>query len=338
MTESRPAALDLSRVLSSLPPVHAVTSRADIRTALKNTPDIPLLVVLDDDPTGTQTCHDVAVLCVWDVPTLIDQVKETPSGGGFFILTNSRALHPPAAAALVAEICRNVKEACATAGKPFEIVLRGDSTLRGHFPEEPRAVDDTLGESHAWVLLPFFLQGGRYTINDVHYVAEGDKLVPAGETPFARDATFGYHSSDLKDWVVEKSQGAITKDRVVSLSLEVIRNGGPEDVLKILLALEKGSVLVVNAAAEEDIDVVVLALLTGMTLQHTSESSWHIKLTTRDSVKQRKTLPLSYCSRVRVLKTRHIAHSADLRHTTAAYQRSRRSHTRGLLCSKSSSL
>lgn len=147
-------------------------------------------------------------------------------------------------------------------------MLRGDSTLRGHFPAELEAAEEVLGEMDAWILCPFFLQGGRYTIADVHYVAEGEMLVPAGETAFARDATFGYRSSNLRDWVVEKSKGGIDIGRVNSLSLEMVREGGEEAICEKLLGLRKGSVVVVNAAAEEDIDVVVLGILEGSYTQH----------------------------------------------------------------------
>lgn len=154
-----------------------------------------------------------------------------------------------------------MKEAAAEAETRFEIVLRGDSTLRGHFPLEAEAAEDVLGAADAWLLCPFFLQGGRYTIDDVHYVAEGGKLVPVGQTPFARDATFGYRSSNLREYVVEKSKGAIPMEKVTSLSLETIRVGGAKAVLAQLRDVAKGTVGAVNAAAEEDVDVVVLALL-----------------------------------------------------------------------------
>jgi uncharacterized protein YgbK (DUF1537 family) len=124
-------------------------------------------------------------------------------------------------------------------------------------------VEEVLGEADAWVLCPFFLQGGRYTIGDVHYVAEGEMLVPVGETPFARDATFGYRSSDLRDWVVEKSKGGIERGRVHSLSLEAIREGGEGAICEQLWRLQKGSVVVVNAASEEDVNIVVLGILEG---------------------------------------------------------------------------
>lgn len=254
--------LDLKSTLSNLPPQPPGNLRESIASLLKDPGSrIPILVALDDDPTGTQTCHDIHVLTVWDVPTLVEEFEQTSHGGGFFILTNSRALHPPEAKQLMHEICTSLKDAASKAGVEFEVVLRGDSTLRGHFPLEPEAAEDVLGKSDAWILCPFFLQGGRYTIDDVHYVAEGEKLVPAAQTPFAQDATFGYQSSNLRDWVVEKSKGEITADRVQSLTLNVIRQGGAEAIKKQLLDFSKGSVVIVNAAAVEDIDVVILGLL-----------------------------------------------------------------------------
>lgn len=128
--------------------------------------------------TGTQTCHDINVLTTWSVSVLAAELALTRPGSGFFILTNSRALHPDAARQLITEICRNLKLASEITGKQFEVVLRSDSTLRGHFPLEAEAVEEVLGQSDVWILAPFFLQGGRYTIGDVHYVAEKDVLVP----------------------------------------------------------------------------------------------------------------------------------------------------------------
>ena len=259
---SEPPTLDLKSTISGLPPPPAKDLRNAVQSLLKDPEShIPILVALDDDPTGTQTCHDIHVLTVWDKATLVEEFRQTPQRGGFFILTNSRALHPPQARELMHEICNNLKSAALEAGIEFEVVLRGDSTLRGHFPLEPEAAEDILGKADAWILCPFFLQGGRYTINDVHYVAEVDKLVPAAQTPFAKDATFGYRSSNLRDWVIEKSKGEISADRVQSLTLESIRQGGADLIKEQLMSFPKGSVVVVNAAAVEDIDAVILGLL-----------------------------------------------------------------------------
>lgn len=219
------------------------------------------LVVLDDDPTGTQTCHDISVLTVWDLPTLITEFKtDSP---GFFILTNSRALPPKEASKLIQSICENVLEAAKGTNAKIDIVLRGDSTLRGHFPLEPDMAQAVFGPADALVLAPFFFQGGRFTIDDVHYVAEGDKLVPAGATQFAKDASFGYKSSNLRDYVLEKAPGRFNEGQLHSVTIDEIRRGGPESVCQKLLATPTGGVVIVNAAAESDMHVFVAGLLLG---------------------------------------------------------------------------
>ncbi len=256
------ASLNLKSTIAGLPPAPSTDILKSVQSLLKDDNlRIPILVALDDDPTGTQTCHDVNVLTVWDKDTLIEQFRQTPHGGGFFILTNSRALHPPQARDLMREICTNLKEAAGQAAVEFEIVSRSDSTLRGHFPLEPEAAEEVLGQANAWIICPFFLQGGRYTIDDVHYVAEGENLVPAGQTQFAKDASFGYKSSNLRDWVVEKSRGSIKRDRLQSLSIEAVRTEEMESLKQQLMELPARSIIIINAAATEDIDKVVLALL-----------------------------------------------------------------------------
>ncbi|KAF4971866.1 hypothetical protein FZEAL_9723 [Fusarium zealandicum] len=256
--------IERDAILSSLPPATAKDLRGQVQRELE-TPSTkaPILVVLDDDPTGTQTCHDINILTVWDVPRLVNEFKQTKTGGGFFILTNSRAMHPQQARDLIIEICTNLKAASNETGTTFEVVLRSDSTLRGHFPLEAEAAEHVLGAADAWILCPFFLQGGRYTINDIHYVQEGEKLVPAAQTPFAKDATFGYKSSNLRDYVVEKTKGSIPRERTTSITLDTIRTGGVEAVHEQLLKAVNGQrpVIVINAAADEDVDVVVAALI-----------------------------------------------------------------------------
>lgn len=250
--------LPVAETLEKLPSPYKgeVLSLINERIANEKT---PLLVVLDDDPTGTQTCHDISVLTVWDHDTLCKEFSVTKKG--FFILTNSRALPGPEAKKLISTICENVRKAAKASGKEFGIVLRGDSTLRGHFPEEPETVEEVLGKVDNWILAPFFFQGGRYTINDVHYVAEGKNLVPASQTPFAADATFGYNSSNLRDYVLEKAGSRFTKDDLYSITLEDIRLGGPQGVTKKLLAAPKGAVIIINSAAESDMFVFAAGLL-----------------------------------------------------------------------------
>jgi uncharacterized protein YgbK (DUF1537 family) len=251
--------ISYDETLASLPPAPENTGLAADIIRRQDAGELPILVVLDDDPTGTQTCHGINVLTKWDHGTLVAEFKSTRSG--FFILTNSRALHTPEARELIREVCQSVKIAAAEVNKDFEVVLRGDSTLRGHFPDEPEVAEGVVGEADGWVLAPFFRQGGRLTINDVHYVKEGDELVPAAQTPFAKDASFGYKNSNLKKYVVEKSKGSISEDQIISISLDDVRKGGPDIVTAKLLECKKRTVIVVNAVVDEDMEVFVQGLL-----------------------------------------------------------------------------
>lgn len=252
--------LDRNSTLAQLPAEYPADTQDQI-TEILATSSINRLVVLDDDPTGTQTCHDISVLTVWDIPTLVTEFQT--NSPGFFILTNSRALPPTEAEKLIRTICENVVEAAKSTGNKIDIVLRGDSTLRGHFPLEPDVAQSVLGAADGLVLAPFFFQGGRFTINDVHYVAEGDKLVPAGATQFAKDATFGYKSSNLRDYVLEKAPRRFTADQLHSVTIDEIRQGGPQAVSEKLLATPAGGVVIVNAAAESDMHIFVAGLLLG---------------------------------------------------------------------------
>lgn len=243
-------------LFGAAPAAWPVSLLPEIRRLLREDP--ARLVVLDDDPTGTQTVHDVPVLTAWPVAALREAFAQP--GAVFYILTNSRGLTPPAADALNREIAANLLQAAE--GRPFHLVSRSDSTLRGHFPLEARALAEALPYPlDAWLLVPFFEEGGRFTLDGTHYVAEGETLLPASETPFARDASFGYRSAALPDWVAEKSGGQISAADVAVISLKLLREGGPDAVYAALMALRGGQVCAVDALSYRDLEVLVLALL-----------------------------------------------------------------------------
>ncbi len=244
-----------SELFAGLPPAWPEDLLPGIRAALGDK-----VVVLDDDPTGTQTVHGVPVLTEWPVAALREELaNDLPA---FYLLTNSRSLPLAEAQALNAEIGRNLAEAARQAGRRCAVVSRSDSTLRGHFPGEVEALAEALGEPFAaWLLIPFFLEGGRYTLGDVHYVADGERLVPAGETEFARDKAFGYRASDLRQWVAEKTAGRVPAEDVASLSIKDLRLGGPQHVAERLMALQPGAVCVVNTASYRDLEVLTAGLL-----------------------------------------------------------------------------
>ncbi len=218
------------------------------------------VVVLDDDPTGTQTVHDVAVLTHWPVDALVEELQHPDSV--VYILTNSRAYPAERAREINLEIAAALRAASAITGREVAIVSRSDSTLRGHFATETRALIEGLESPvDGLLVVPFFLEGGRYTIDDVHYVDEGGWLVPAAETEFARDPVFGYQESDLREWVSARSGGAWSPDDVASISLADLREGGPRKVEILLSQLADAQFCVVNAVSYRDLEVLVAGIL-----------------------------------------------------------------------------
>ena len=171
------------------------------------------IIVLDDDPTGSQTVHSCPLLLRWDGASLAAGL-EHPSPL-LFLLANTRALAPAAAAERVREICRALAAALPAAGlERWWLVSRGDSTLRGHFPLEVDVISAELGPFAATLLVPAFLEGGRTTVGGVHLL-QGQ---PVHETPFGRDGLFGYSTSYLPAWVEEKSGGRIPASEVQGLA------------------------------------------------------------------------------------------------------------------------
>lgn len=212
------------------------------------------IIVLDDDPTGSQTVHGVPVLTNWSVDVLTAEFENALPM--FFILTNSRSMTAAEAVNLSKEIGKNLL--IASSGREFHIISRGDSALRGHFPNEVQALTDALNqEFDAWLLIPFFEEGGRLTIDDVHYVKEGKWLIPIAKTPYAQDAAFGFENSNLHDWVREKMGDVLTE----SISLSDVRIGGPDKVAQRLLNLPQGSVCIVNALSRQDLNVFTMGLI-----------------------------------------------------------------------------
>ncbi len=221
------------------------------------------IVVLDDDPTGVQTVHHVPVYTDWSLESLrTGFAEESPL---FFVLTNSRAMTREQTTRAHREIIRNITQTAAELRREFLLVSRSDSTLRGHYPLETELLREGMeaysGEKvDGEILCPNFREGGRYTLDNVHYVADGDTLVPAAETEFARDRTFGYAHSDLREYVEEKTRGAYRAKDVRSVSLGEQRALDFDGVTAKLCALHGFGKLIVNAADDYDLKVFCVAL------------------------------------------------------------------------------
>jgi uncharacterized protein YgbK (DUF1537 family) len=111
------------------------------------------------------------------------------------------------------------------------------------------------------LICPAFFEGGRVTAGDVHFVRDGDRYVPAAETEFARDATFGYSARTLPGWIEEKTHHRFTMRDVASITVDEIRRGGPERVADRLRGARDGLPVVVNALDYPDLWTVVLGLM-----------------------------------------------------------------------------
>jgi uncharacterized protein YgbK (DUF1537 family) len=209
----------------------------------------PKIIVLDDDPTGSQTVHSCLLLLKWDVDTLVMGLQdESPI---VFILTNTRALSPEQAQAVTAEVCHNLKAAIPQAGiEEFLVVSRSDSTLRGHYPIETDAIAAELGPFDAHFMVPAFFEGGRITRDSTHYVMQNGMAVPAHETEFAKDSVFGYSTAYLPDYVEEKTQGSIAANQVERFTLDRIRNG----CLDALMSLANNVCVAVDGETQADLN------------------------------------------------------------------------------------
>lgn len=216
----------------------------------------PKIIVLDDDPTGSQTVHSCLLLMQWDVDTL--KIGLQDSSPIFFILTNTRALPPDRAATVTREVCHNLKRAIAqTQVQEFLVVSRSDSTLRGHYPIETNIIAEELGPFDAHFLTPAFFEGGRLTLDSIHYLNVNGTLTPVHTTEFANDSVFGYHHSYLPDYVAEKTQGAILANQVERLLLADVRAG----VYDRLMGLNHNVCVAVDAQVQGDLDRFAQAIL-----------------------------------------------------------------------------
>ena len=221
-----------------------------------------VLVVLDDDPTGTQSVANLPVLTRWEKEDLAGAFAT--GAPAVYVLTNTRSLDEATAAERNREVVAVALAAASEADRHVTFVSRGDSTLRGHFPLETDVLAAEIvahggAAPELTLLVPAFPDAGRITVDSVHYWVTDGEATPVGETPFAQDATFGFASSNLRDWVAEKTENRIPAADVAALTIDIIRTGVGA-VTTFLRSLPSGSVVAVDVVDESDMRVVALAL------------------------------------------------------------------------------
>ncbi|WP_303149539.1 four-carbon acid sugar kinase family protein [uncultured Cloacibacillus sp.] len=221
------------------------------------------IIVLDDDPTGTQTVHDVSVYTSWDIDSIRSGFREKENL--FYIMTNSRAMTPDESRSVHEKIVDNVLKVSEETNQEFMFISRSDSTLRGHYPLETETLRRALGRSgkqfDGEIICPFFNEGGRYTFNDIHYVKDKDWLVPAAMTEFAKDKSFGYSHSHLGLWCEERTHGRYKHEEMIYLPVNLLHNGRIKEIEALLLKASGFNKIIVNAVCDYDVQIFIMALL-----------------------------------------------------------------------------
>lgn len=225
------------------------------------------IVVLDDDPTGVQTVHDISVYTNWDKDSIRQGFEE--ENNLFYVLTNSRGFTEEQTTKAHHEIAEVVDEVARETGKEYIFISRSDSTLRGHYPLETQLLkadyEKNTGKTiDGEIMCPFFKEGGRFTIDNVHYVKYGEELVPANETEFAKDKTFGYTAYTMPEYIEEKTKGEYKAADVTCISLEDIHNMDIDKIEAQLMGVTGFNKVIVNAVDYADVKVFCTALYRAM--------------------------------------------------------------------------
>lgn len=222
------------------------------------------MIVIDDNGSGASTVHDTEILFDYSIERI--EKKLLNDDNLFFIVANTRMMSEKNAEQVIETIINNLLIASNNIEyfKPLQIISRIDSTLRSHFPSNIDIIMKNEEMQYDGIIFaPCMFEWGRVTFNDTHYIEdiEGENLIPVGFTKYAHDSHLPYRSSNLRDWIIEKSQGRINSNNILSISLEDIRNGGAVTIQNKLEWVEQGQVVIVNALHKHDLDTFMLGLM-----------------------------------------------------------------------------
>ncbi len=247
------------------PPVRETSLDELLASEIRESP--VRLVALDDDPTGGQTVHDVSEYTDWSAETF-QEAFSTPDKL-FYVLTNSRGMTPQESRRVHLEVAANCAASAREAGVSYMYISRSDSTMRGHYPMETEILRECqeadLGRAiDGEVFCPFFKEGGRFTVGGIQYVLQGDELIPAAETEFARDKTFGYTHSFIPDYIEEKTAGAFKAADVLHIPLEQLRAADIDGICRQLMNVHGFNKICVDAVDYDDLKVFAIAIYRAM--------------------------------------------------------------------------
>lgn len=259
----------LDSLLAGLPEPLPLTTD-DVMRSLPERPR--RLVVIDDHPSGSQSMSGVPVLSAWSP----DQIEWAMGTGCpcFYIVVGTRALSVAAAEDRYLDVVSAVLEVAKERGEDVTFVIRSDSTLRGYFPLDTDIVVNAIETSTSVkvdgvVLVPAFPEAGRITVDSTQYVESWPgEFQPVGETRFGKETRFPFSSSELREWVAERSRGRYRAESVKRIPLDVVRDD-PNAVAAVLMNARHAEPVVVDAVTEEDLRSVAIGATTAESMGKT---------------------------------------------------------------------
>ena len=204
------------------------------------------IIIIDDDPTGSQTVNGCNLLLKWDYETLLKGVKSTSNL--LFILANTRSLSEKDVKLRLIEICASLKEIMRNslfAEEEFVVISRGDSTLRGHNFIEPFIINELLGPFDATFYIPAFIEGNRTTVNGNHFVDN----IPVHKTIFSKDKIFGFNTSNVKELIYEQSNHKLDFNHIENIFIkdfEVLETNQPNKLYLYMENLKNNQKVIVD--------------------------------------------------------------------------------------------
>ncbi|WP_336249452.1 four-carbon acid sugar kinase family protein [Stomatohabitans albus] len=220
--------------------------------------NMPTFVVLDDDPTGTQSVAGLPVITYWDP----DDMRWALGTGApaIYVMTNTRSMTPEDAEKVNAEVVRTAKVVAEELDMAVAFVSRSDSTLRGHFPLEPDTITQIGGPVDGVLVIPAFPDAGRVTVDGVHFCTDANgELIPVGESEYAKDHSFGYHASNLSEWIEEKTNGRVLAHDVLHITAAELDDR--DAVVEKLAGVADGQYVIADIQSEEDLRKLALGVI-----------------------------------------------------------------------------
>ncbi|KAL4300554.1 hypothetical protein AHAS_Ahas17G0212500 [Arachis hypogaea] len=132
-----------------------------------------------------------------------------------------------------------------------------DMKEKGADPYDLKQQKNVLAESR--MMIPDFHKRLKATLVDLKGALAELEESNEKEGPEIDDARNTI--AEVEKWVEEKTGGRIPASTVASVSIELLRKGGPDAVCQHLYSLKKGSACVVNATSERDMAVFALEMI-----------------------------------------------------------------------------